>query len=100
MAVITDPVALAFVDEHIRPLAEALRAFVANGTDAETAWFNGVNAILTGADTVENRPELPTLTGAECTNIVTAILAARNTVTDTGGRAALIEKATVRPLQA
>lgn len=100
MAAITDPEALAFVDQHIRPLSEMLRALEARIEDAEAAWFNGVNATLTGADTVENRSAegLPALTGTECGNIITALMAARDTVTETAGRAALIEKACVRPI--
>lgn len=100
MAAITDEVALAFMDQHVRPLAELLRELEARVEDAEAAWFNGVNSVLTGSDTVENRTSegVPSMTGTEITNVVAALMAARDVVTETAGRAALIEKATVRTL--
>lgn len=101
MAEITDPVALAFVDNHLRPLTESLRALEAQIGDAEDAWFNGVNAILAGANTVGNRTRdgAPVLTGDECTSIVAALIAVRDVVTETPGRGPLIEKATIRRLE-
>ena len=99
MAVITDQEALQFVEEVIRPMASWLRGFEALAQSAEARWFNGPNAILTGTDTVENDPTLPALTGTECANIITAIMAGRDVVTETAGRAALIEKACRQVLQ-
>lgn len=100
MAAITDPVALKFVDEVLRPLAELVRDINHKISNAEMAWFNGVNAVLTGSNTVENRVDdgCPILTGTECTNMVAALMAVRDASTESGGREALIQKFTVTPL--
>lgn len=102
MAAITDPILTTFVDQHIRPRAEGLRAAEAMIGDLEDAWNNlGGAGAATGTDTIENRTAegLPDLTWDEVTNIVAALQAERDVVTETGGRAALIEKACVRPLE-
>ena len=101
MAAITEPVALAFMDQHLRPLSELLRELEARVEDMEAAWFAGVNGTLTGTDTVENRVSegVPSMTGNDATNTVVALMAARDAVTGTPGRAALLELASVRPLQ-
>lgn len=101
MAAITDEQALNFVDQRIRPLSERLRAIEALIEDMETDWFNGTNNLATSTDTVENRSAegLPNLTWQEVTDTVVALMAVRDVVTETAGRAALVEKACVRPLQ-
>lgn len=101
MAAITDPEALAFVNQRVRPNAERIRALVTLITDMETDWFNGTNtAFSEGTDTVEDRlaEGLPALTAAEITNFVTAAIAIRDQITPVAGRTALVEKACVRPL--
>lgn len=46
MADITDPQAIRFVNEQIRPLCEALRALKARTDAATVDWFAGLNAMF------------------------------------------------------
>jgi len=46
MADITDPQALKFVNEQIRPLAEALRAVKARSDAALVDWYAGLDALF------------------------------------------------------
>lgn len=67
MAVITDPEALRFVNEQVRPLCEELRAFKARADAAKITWQAGLSAKFPNGDTVQDRVAegVSVLTGLE-----------------------------------
>lgn len=74
MAQITDPEAIRFVNEAVRPLCEEARALKIRVNALRTAWYGGLAAVFAGeADTVEDGREaegVSRLTGADVTNAV------------------------------
>jgi len=57
MAVISDPIALKFVNEQVRPLCEQIRALKVLMVSAETQWDGGTNVFFAnGADVVGDDP--------------------------------------------
>jgi len=58
MAQITDPEAIRFVNEVVRPLCEERRAHDVRVNALQTVWFGGLNAFFSaGTDTVEDGRE-------------------------------------------
>jgi hypothetical protein len=58
VAQITNPEAIRFVNEVVRPLCEELRGFAVRKAAAETLWNSGLNAhFANNADTVEDGRE-------------------------------------------
>lgn len=104
MAQITNPTAIAFSNEVIRPLSEVLRAFKARTDDALIAWFAGLNTIIGSSvdDTIEDGRDnegVNKLTGDDVTAIM-SILSGIQSDLNQVGVAARIAKPCVRPLQA
>ena len=59
MAEITDPVAIAFVNNYVRPMAEALRDLSPRLIDMRSRWFAGGMSLACGTDgdTIEDGRE-------------------------------------------
>lgn len=78
MAQITNPEAIRFVNETIRPLCEDARLLQLKINALSTLWFLGINASFSGnADTVEDGRDangVSRLTGADVTNAVSQLL--------------------------
>lgn len=96
---ITNPQAIKFVNEQVRPLAEELRAVMARLTSAQTDWFGGINALFPNDSTAvaDNRDAegVSRLTGQDINSLMStaiAVLGASNTT--------IIAKPCVRPLTA
>jgi hypothetical protein len=95
---ITDPQAIRFVNEAIRPLCEQLRALKAN-IDSATYQWNGTIAALIPNDVAEKLEDgraaegVSRLTGADIRAVVAILAAVRTAVTD-----ATVSKPCVRPL--
>jgi hypothetical protein len=94
MAEITDPVAIRFVNEQVRQLAEELRALNYRLESLANDWYVGVDA------TVPNSPSdvfvyagQVDLSGADVHGLVASMLTAKAAI---DGAAQLIEKAAVR----
>jgi hypothetical protein len=95
MAEITDPIAVEFVDQYIRPLCELARAYKVRVEDMELRWFDGINTLIPNtADDTISRDGLPTLTGSDVNNMVSNLLAAEGQVIRD-----VIDKACVRPIE-
>ncbi|MBD3297878.1 MAG: hypothetical protein GF341_04420 [candidate division Zixibacteria bacterium] len=96
MADITDPQAIAFSNEYLRPICEAARALRYRIDDLETRWFDGISDTIgnsAGDTLVDGRETLPPMTAEQITNTVANLFAARTAlILD------LIELPCVRPL--
>lgn len=97
---ITNAEAIRFVNEQVRPLAEKLRAIRAQGKDALTEWFAGLNTTIGSKsdDAIADKREaegVSRLTAADVTSFMAAIDSLCGLSSD-----AAIEKPTVRPLRA
>lgn len=97
MTAITDPEAIRFVNEQIRPLAERLRAEMVLITSIETAWFAGINAEFPNdsslVDDHRNAEGVSRLTGADINSIMSIAIGMRN-----AGNTQIISKPCVRAL--
>jgi len=99
MAQITNPEAIRFVNEQIRPLCERARALKAEIAAMQTNWYGGLNGEFDGnggADTVEDGREaegVSRLIGGEVTNAVAQLFAVLDL------NAEIIAKPCVRALQ-
>ena len=91
-----------FANRRIRPLCEEMRALKVKIDDMETAWFAGLNSdFSTGGDAFDDgRPDegLTQMTNADITNAVATLTGMING--DTAYKDQIIDKPTVRPLQA
>lgn len=97
---ITDPQAIRFTNEVIRPLSEQLRALKANIDAATFAWNGGISALVPNdaAELLNDGRQaegVSRLTGADIRAVVTILANVRAQVTD-----ATISKPCVRPLRA
>ena len=97
---ITDPQAIKFVNEVIRPLSEQLRALKANIDAATFAWNGGISAKVPNdpLEILEDGREaegVSRLTGADIRAVVAILGNVRAAVTD-----ATVSKPCVRPLNA
>lgn len=80
MAEITNPQAINFVNEQVRPLCEELRALKVKFDALAPVWYGGINSLITNSaqDTIEDGRELEgvsRLTGADIHNAVGQFLA-------------------------
>jgi hypothetical protein len=104
MADITNPQAIAFTNQSIRPLCEKVRALKAEIDDATTAWFGGINTTIGSSanDTLHDGREdegISRLTGDDITAAMVLFLSIQTTL-DGAGAAARIQKPCVRPIEA
>ncbi len=94
----TDPEAIRFTAQTVRPLAEAARALVARITDAQNEWYGGMNnKVGNTADIIADGREAEgesRLSGVDITNLM-GVLFAMNAAANTE----IIRKPCVRPLQ-
>ena len=92
---ITDPQAIVFCNEYLRPMCELARKLNHKVDDMEARWFDGINAIVgTGSEVLEDgRESLPPLTADDITNAVANLMAIR-----TASNMDVIELPCVRPL--
>lgn len=78
MAQITDPEAIRFVNEVIRPLCEERRSHDVRINALAVQWFLGMNTVFaTGTDTVEDGREaegVSRLTASDVTNAVSQLI--------------------------
>ncbi len=97
---ITDPQAIKFTNEVIRPLCEQLRALKANIDAATFAWSGGISALVPN-DANEALEDgrasegVSRLSGADIRAVITILGAVRSAVTDS-----TVSKPCVRPLDA
>ena len=100
-AQITEPTAVTFLNEEIRPWCEKVRALNVEGDAIVIKWFAGMNATVTNtSDVIEDgrgREGVSRVTGADVNSVMNAVLAIQTALAtyDT-----TISKPTVRPLQA
>jgi len=99
MSTITDPRALKFTNQQIRPLSEAVRGLIAQINAAQTDWFSGLNALFpndtTLVDDGRSSEGINELTGADVNSVVNILIAIQN-----ASNAQIIAKPCVRPLSA
>jgi hypothetical protein len=103
MADITDPEAVKFSNEVVRPLCEDVRALKARIDDAMIDWFDGLNTTVGSSvnDTlIDGRASegVSQLTGDDITGVMT-VLASLQTTLDGAGVPGRIQKPCVRPIQ-
>lgn len=95
MATITDPEAIRFVNEVVRPMSEEGRGFAVRRNALSNIWFGGMDAqFANGADTVEDGREaegVSRLTAQQVKDAVQQILGMNP-------NAEIIQKPCVRPL--
>lgn len=94
---ITNPEAIKFANEQVRPLCERARALIAEIGAMQTAWFGGINTEFPNDTTAlaDNRDAegVSRLTGADVNSAVGILLALVS-----ASNAAIISKPCVRPL--
>lgn len=99
MAQITNPIAIKFCNEQIRPLCEQIRALKVLMVSAKTQWDSGTNAFFAGnADTVEDHREaegVSRLVGLDVNQVMTIMA---TLITDINDQ--IISKPCVRGLTA
>ena len=103
MADITNPQAIAFSNETIRPLAEKVRGLKAEIDDAMIAWFSGVNATIGSnvLDLLQDGREaegVSRLNADDITGLVVVIQSMQTTL-DAAGIQARVQNPCVRPLR-
>ena len=101
---ITNPEAIAFINNRIRPRCEQIRALWHNLRDDKAAWQGGINSLIPNdpAELLEDGRDtegVSRLDGAEITTVLTRINELLATM-DAAGAMDPILKATVRPLGA
>jgi hypothetical protein len=98
---ITDPRAIRFVNEEVRPLTEAMRALKARADAALVKWYGEISALTPNdIDAVDDGREaegISRLTGADVNKLVVQ-LAAYQTQLDETGVIDVISKSCVRGL--
>jgi hypothetical protein len=99
MPPITNPEAVRFVDEQIRPLCETARSLKAEILAAQTLWFGGLNtAIPNTSDLIDDGREeegVSRLTGIHVNGAMGQLITLAGNLNDE-----IIAKPCVRPLQA
>lgn len=97
MANITNPEAIHFVNEQIRPLCEEARALMARIAAMQTLWFSGLNAVFPNDSTVladgRDADGSSRLTGAHVNSAVGNLIAIQ-----AASNSQIIEKPCVRAL--
>jgi hypothetical protein len=93
---ITDPQAIRFSNEVIRPLSEEVRALVAKIGAAQTTWFSGLNAEFpndaTPLDDGREDEGVSRLTGADINSVMGVLIAMSG-----ASNSEIISKPCVRP---
>jgi hypothetical protein len=102
MADITNPQAVRFVNEQVRPMAETLRALKVELDAMMVQWFAGTNALVANdksalADKREAEG-ISRLTGEDVVGLIVVVQAIQGLL-DTAGYADRIAKPCVRPLK-
>lgn len=96
---ITNPEAIKFANEIVRPLAEEARAFRAKVEAATTVWYGGMNAKFPNdaseVDDGRANEGVSRLDGADVNNLMGNLIAMA-----AAGNAEIISKPCVRPLSA
>ena len=97
MAAVTDPNAIKFVNEQVRPLAEKLRALMVEITATETDWFAGINTKfpndVSAVDDHREGEGVSRLTGQDINSLMSVAIGMRN-----AGNVQIIAKPCVRAL--
>lgn len=95
---ITNPIAIKFVNEQIRPLAEQVRALVSEINSCQTDWFGGTNAMFpndtSAVDDKRDAEGIPRLTGADVNSVMNVLIAMSG-----ASNAQIVAKPCVRPLK-
>lgn len=102
MADITDPVALEFLKNTVRPLCQKLRALDAEMQAAVTTWNLIRTPVTNTTDTVVDGRQaegVSQLTGADLHNVMSTIVPALLAVMATGNYRLYTAKPCVRPMQ-
>lgn len=96
---ITDPQAIKFLNEVVRPLCEQVRAQHAKTGDASTSWYGGINTLFPNtAEVVDDgraSEGISVLTGANVNSVMSILLAM-----DAQYNSEIITKPCVRPITA
>jgi len=96
---ITNPEAIRFVNEQVRPLCEEAQAIIAKINAMQTSWFAGLNNSFpndsTALDDGREAQGVSRLTGADINSAVGTLLAVAG-----ASNAEIISKPCVRTLQA
>lgn len=99
MTTITDPQAIKFCNEEIRPLCEEIRALVAKIGSVQTRWFGGVNVLFpndsSAIDDDRDIEGVSRLVGSDVNSVMGIAIAMVS-----ASNADIIEKPTVRSIQA
>ena len=100
---ITDPRALKFTNESVRPMAEKLRGLKAEIDALMVDWFGGTNSLIPNADDElledgREREGVSRLDGDDIVGFVTVVSTLQNTLGQ-AGFADRIAKPCVRPLK-
>lgn len=99
MATVTDPEAIKFCNEVVRPMAERLRAEMVMTTSSETTWLAGMNAKFPNdtslVDDHRDAEGVSRLTGADVQAFMSVAIGMRN-----AGNTQIISKPCVRALTA
>jgi len=102
MAAITDPEAIAFVNNYVRPMCEKVRDLKILLDETTATWFLGVNShFSTGSDTVEDGREsegVTQLLASDVSNAITQLMAIQS-VLNGGGVMDVVRKPTVRQVE-
>ena len=103
MPLITDPVAIKWANEELRPMAERLRDLNALVDDTLVAWFAGLNTVIPNSATQDlddgrEAEGVSRLTGADIHSFMTQV-ATIQTQFDGAGVMDVIDLPTVRALQ-
>ena len=101
---ITNPQALAYTKEVVRPVAEKLRGIKAEIDSHMVAWYGGINALIPNdadelLDDGRESEGVSRLTGADINSVIVQ-LAGIKTALDVEGVAGVISKPCVRALRA
>lgn len=103
MADITDPVAITFCNEQLRPLAERLRDSHATLTELKGIWLDGMGDYFTdsAADMIIDDRQTGGVEQISCATIDTVVSAASAALAalDAAGVMAAVRTACVRPLR-
>lgn len=96
---ITNPQAIQFCNQIVRPFCEAVRAQHAKTGDASTAWFAGINNLFPNTaeivDDGRTSEGVSILTGADVNSVINILIAM-----DAEYNTQIITKPCVRPLTA
>ena len=94
---ITNPQAIAFCNNVIRPFCEAVRAQHAKTGDASTSWYGGINTLFPNDSSVvedgRSNEGVSVLTGANVNSVMSILLAM-----DAQYNSEIITKPCVRPI--